>query len=280
MGREVGGRVLLREGDGEVVHQHDGVAAGRWGEAKSLEEEGSGEEMLIFGFVVVAQRFSEMSVNSDDLPLQPHAKRTPTFQSSPNLLVTHPLPFPLLHPFVFPPSLLLQQCRDGPHQLLLRGILLINILVRIMLPQFHTDSDRLPQNPRPLPLVPFFSAQLLHPRQAIFPNELEYLNRLSVLVQFLVKSSHLDLHTEHLVAERVETHLIGQFDRLSVVLESILGLDVDVCVEERAAQLCGDGLRVGFEVSDYVDLVDVVCVEEHADAKGYSGRVVREGRAI
>ena len=57
VGREIRRGVLLREGNGEVVHQHDGVAAAGWGEAESLEEEGSGEEMLIFGFVEVAECF-------------------------------------------------------------------------------------------------------------------------------------------------------------------------------------------------------------------------------
>ena len=55
--REARRRVLLREGDGEVVHENDGVAAAGWGEAESLKEEGSGEEMLIFGFVEVAECF-------------------------------------------------------------------------------------------------------------------------------------------------------------------------------------------------------------------------------
>ena len=51
VGREARGRVLLREGDGEIVHQDDGVAAAGWAEPESLEEEGCREEMLVFGFV-------------------------------------------------------------------------------------------------------------------------------------------------------------------------------------------------------------------------------------
>lgn len=53
--REAGRRVLLREGDGEVVHQDDGVTAAGRGEPESLEEEGSREEMQVFGFVEVAE---------------------------------------------------------------------------------------------------------------------------------------------------------------------------------------------------------------------------------
>lgn len=55
--RETRRRVLLREGNGEVVHENDGVAAAGWGEPESLEEEGSGEEMLIFGFIKMAECF-------------------------------------------------------------------------------------------------------------------------------------------------------------------------------------------------------------------------------
>ena len=51
VGREARGRVLLREGDGEIVHQDDGVAAAGWAEPESLEKEGCREEMLVFGFV-------------------------------------------------------------------------------------------------------------------------------------------------------------------------------------------------------------------------------------
>ena len=54
VGREAGRGVLLREGDGEVVHQDDGVAAAGRGEPEGLQEEGSGEEMLVSGFVEMA----------------------------------------------------------------------------------------------------------------------------------------------------------------------------------------------------------------------------------
>ena len=81
------------------------------------------------------------------------------------------------------------------------------------------------------------------------------------MVHFLVKGSHLDLDTKHLVAERVEAHLIGQRERLSVVFQGVLGLHVDVGVVEGAAQFGGHGLRVGFEVADYVGTVDDVDVD-------------------
>lgn len=63
VGGEAGGRVLLREGNGEIVHQDDGVAAAGGTEADGLEEEGSREEMLVFGFVEVAQCFRRTSVD-------------------------------------------------------------------------------------------------------------------------------------------------------------------------------------------------------------------------
>ena len=56
-GRDACGRrgVLEREGDGEVVHEGDGMAAGSWDEGDSLEVEGRGEEVLIARFVVVCE---------------------------------------------------------------------------------------------------------------------------------------------------------------------------------------------------------------------------------
>lgn len=57
VGGEARGWVLLREGDGEVVHQDDGVAAGRRGESEGLEEERGREVVPVFGFVVVAEPF-------------------------------------------------------------------------------------------------------------------------------------------------------------------------------------------------------------------------------
>lgn len=90
----------------------------------------------------------------------------------------------------------------------------------------------------------------------------------------LAETGHLDFHPKHLFAERVEPHLIGQGERLSVVFHRVLGLHVDVGVVEGAAQFGGYGLRVGGEVGDYVALVDVVCVYEHSDAEGDSGRLL------
>ena len=55
VGGEARRRVLLREGDGEIVHQDDGVAAAGWADAEGLEEEGRGEVMVVFGFVEVAE---------------------------------------------------------------------------------------------------------------------------------------------------------------------------------------------------------------------------------
>ena len=58
VGREAGRRFLLRERDGEIVHQDDGVAAAGLAEPESLEEEGCREEMLVSGFVEVAECFA------------------------------------------------------------------------------------------------------------------------------------------------------------------------------------------------------------------------------
>ena len=92
-----------------------------------------------------------------------------------------------------------------------------------------------------------------------------------VLVYLLEQGSDLDLGAEHRVAEGVEAHLVGQVERLFVVLQRVLGLHVDVGVVEGAAEFGGYGLRVGFEVADYVDLVDVIRVDEHTYAEEDSG---------
>ena len=66
--RFVGGEgrrgVLLREGDGEIVHEDDGVAAAGRADAEGLEEERGGEEMVVFGFVEVAECFSSGVVSN------------------------------------------------------------------------------------------------------------------------------------------------------------------------------------------------------------------------
>ena len=91
-------------------------------------------------------------------------------------------------------------------------------------------------------------------------------NRFGVVVDVLHQRCDLQLHPEDLVAERVQTHLLGELQRLAVVFEGILGLNVDVGVEEGAAELHRDGFRVGFEVVDDVDFVNVVDIDEPADS--------------
>ena len=62
---------------------------------------------------------------------------------------------------------------------------------------------------------------------------------------------------------------------MPVVLHRVVGLQVNVGVEERATQLGRDGFRVRFEFADDVGAVDVVGVEERAGAGEDAGIVVR-----
>ena len=258
--RFVGGEarrgILLREGDGEIVHQNDGVAAAGWADAEGLEEEGGCEEMVIFGFVEVAECFARSSVSNAVC-----SKKTPTFKSSPDFLIGQPLAFPFLHPLILPPLLLLQQCRDSPHQLLLRSLRLQHVLIRIKLPQLDANANRLAQHPRSLPLIPLLPAQLVYPLQTIAADNLQHIDRPLVLMSLLVKESDLDLDAQHLLAKGIEAHFIGQLERLSVILQSVLGLDVDVGVVEGAAQFGSYWLRVGFEIVDDVSFIDDVDID-------------------
>ena len=256
IGGEARRGILLREGDGEIVHQNDGVAAAGWADAEGLEEEGGCEEMVVFGFVEVAESFARVLVRNAVC-----SKGTPTFKSSPDFLIGQPLAFPFLHPLILPPLLLLQQRRNSPHQLLLRGLRLQHVLIRIKLPQLDANANRLAQHPRPLPLIPLLPAQLVYPFQTIAADNLQHKLAPWLFLCLLVKESDLDLDAEHLLAKRVETHFIGQFERLSVILQSVLGLDVDVGIVEGAAQFSGYWLRVGFEVVDDVTFIDDVDID-------------------
>ena len=140
--------------------------------------------------------------------------------------------------------------------------------------QLDADADRLLEQGPPLRLVALGRAEPLDPLEAVPAQRLEHVDRLLVVVQLLVEGGHLDLDAEHRVAEGVEAHLVGEHERLPVVFQRVLGLHVDVGVVEGAAELGGDGLRVGFEVVDDVALVDVVYVHQHAHAEDDSGSVL------
>ncbi len=90
----------------------------------------------------------------------------------------------------------------------------------------------------------------------------------------------MDLHAYDLVAERIHANLIRQGKRLPVVFDCVLGLQIDVCVVEGAAQLGCYGFWVGGEVANDVDSIDVIYVDEHAEAEEYAVESVLAGRRV
>ena len=80
----------------------------------------------------------------------------------------------------------------------------------------------------------------------------------------------LDLDAENLVAEGVHSAFVGEGEGLPVVFDGVFGLEIVVGVVEGAAEFVGDGFGEGREFADEVALVDVVYVEQTAEAEDYA----------
>ncbi len=67
---------------------------------------------------------------------------------------------------------------------------------------------------------------------------------------------------------------------MSVIFDCVLGLQVDICVVEGAAQFGCYRFWVGGEVADDVDSVDVIYVDEHAETEEYAVQSFLAGRRV
>ena len=185
-----------------------------------------------------------------------------TFERAANLLATQPGPFAFFDTFVFSPLLFLEQRRHGPDQLFLGGFWLRHVLVGVQLPQLDAQPHALLQHPPSHALMAGLATDQLNPSQAVPQHQIQHLNRFMVVVRLLQQVCNLDLDSEDLVAERVHPNLLRHRQRLPVVFDGILRLQIDVRIIEGAAQFGGDGLREGLEFTNDIVPVKVVGINQ------------------